>query len=131
MGGIPLGLLVLFAPLLLSEGERGKKREREKERGCPPALVQFGLPMGGRAPPLVGCPLYPLWPKLAHYFPRGVPVTPRYCDKYPKRPETIPVSEYYHPIYQSLLLDHFETPRHVRDLIRDSEQTLVTKTYNS
>ena len=47
------------------------------------------------------------------------------------RPETLPVSEYYHPIYQSLPLDHFETPRHIRDLIRDSEQPSVTKTHNS
>src|SRR3954467_9698074 len=31
------------------------------------------------------------------------------------------MSEYSPPIYQSLCLDHFETPRHVRDHIRDSE----------
>ena len=60
----------------------------------------------------------------------GGPVTPRYSDKYPKHSETIPVSEYYRPIYQSLPLDHFETPRHVRDLIRDSKQSSVTKTHN-
>ena len=42
VGGNRLGLLVLVAPFLLSEGERGKKREREKERGAtPPPLVQF------------------------------------------------------------------------------------------
>ena len=41
------------------------------------------------------------------------------------------MSEYYLQIYQSLPLDHFETPRHVRDLIRDSEQPSVTKTHNS
>ena len=29
------------------------------------------------------------------------------------------------PIYQSLCLDHFETPRHVRDHIWDSEQPSV------
>ena len=56
---------------------------------------------------------------------RLVPVTPRFPDKYPKRPETFPVSEYLRPIYQSLPLVHFETPRHVRDLIRDSKQTSV------
>ena len=67
----------------------------------------------------------------AHYFPRGVPVTPRYSDKYPEHSETIPVSEYYRPIYQYLPLDYFETPRHVCDLIRDSEQSSVTKTHNS
>ena len=64
-------------------------------------------------------------------LPQGVPVTPRYSDKYPKRPKTVPVSEYHRPIYQSLHLDYFETPRHVCDLIRDSEQHLVTKSHNS
>ena len=130
-GGDRLGLLVLVyhIPFLLSEGGRGNEREREKERGgAPPPLVQFGLPMGGTP---CGLPLSPRWPMLAHYFPRGVPVTPRYSDKYPKHSETIPVSEYYRPIYQSVPLDHFETPRHVRDLIRDSEQSSVTKTHNS
>ena len=39
----------------------------------------------------------------------------------PKPPETIPVSEHSHPIYRSLRLNHFETPRHVRDQIWDSE----------
>ena len=66
----------------------------------------------------------------AHYFPRGVPVTPRYFDKFLKHSGTIPGFEYHLPIYQSLPLDHFKTPRHVRDLIRDSEQTSVTKTHN-
>ena len=46
-------------------------------------------------------------------------------------PETLPVSEYHRPIYQYLPLDHFETPHHVRDLIRDSEQHSVTKSHNS
>jgi hypothetical protein len=44
----------------------------------------------------------------------------------PGTPGTLPVFEYYRPIYESLPLNHFETPRHVRDLIRDSEQHLVT-----
>ena len=35
------------------------------------------------------------------------------------------MSEYYRPIYQSLPLNHFETPCYVRDLIRDSEQPSV------
>ena len=34
-------------------------------------------------------------------------------------------------IYESLCLDHFETPRHVRDLIWDFEQPSVTQTHNS
>jgi len=37
----------------------------------------------------------------------------------------------YHPIYQSLPLDHSGAPRHVRDLIRDSEQHSVTTIHNS
>ena len=49
----------------------------------------------------------------------------------PGTPRTLPVSEYYHPIYESLPLNHFETPLHVRDLIRDSEQHSVTKSHNS
>ena len=35
------------------------------------------------------------------------------------------VSKHRLPIYQSLRLDHLETPRHVRDHIRDSEQPSV------
>ena len=44
------------------------------------------------------------------------------------------MSEYSHPIYRSLRLDHFETPRHVPDLIRDSELPSVhqiTETHNT
>ena len=41
------------------------------------------------------------------------------------------MSEYYRLIYQSLPIDHLETPHHVRDLIRDSKQPSVTKTHNS
>ena len=40
------------------------------------------------------------------------------------------MSEYSRPIYRSLRLDHFETPRHVPDLIRDSELLLYIKTHN-
>ena len=86
---------------------------------------------GGRAPPLVGCPLSPISPIVAHYFPRGVPVTSRYSGKMPISPGTIPMSKQSHPIYRSLCLDHFETPRHVRDHIRDSKQPSVTKIHNS
>ena len=49
----------------------------------------------------------------------------------PGTPGTLPVSEYYRPIYQSLPLDHFETHSYVCDLIRDFEQPSVTKTHNS
>ena len=83
-----------------------------------------GAPWGG-VPPLAGSPLSPPMAHVGPLLPRGVPVTPRYSEIYPNHSKTIPVYEYYRPIYQSLTLDHFETPRHVRDLIRDSEQSSV------
>src|SRR4051812_39132207 len=43
----------------------------------------------------------------------------------PISPGTIPMSKYRLPIYRSLCLDHFETPRHGHDQIRDSEQPSV------
>src|SRR3954471_14188685 len=58
---------------------------------------------------------------MAHYAPRGVPVTSRYSGKFLFSLGTIPKFKHRLPIYQSLRLDHFETPRHVRDHIRDSE----------
>ena len=76
---------------------------------------------------------FPLRPMKAHYFPRGggVREPPDTLKKYPNHSGTIPVSEYNLPIYRSLPLDHFDTPRHVRDLIRDSEQTSFIKSHNS
>ena len=40
------------------------------------------------------------------------------------------MSEYSRPIYRSLRLDHFETPRHVPDFIWDSELLRYIKTHN-
>ena len=51
--------------------------------------------------------------------------------KIPESLGTFPKSEYSRPIYRSLLLDYFETPHHVLDLIPDSEQSSVTKSHNS
>jgi hypothetical protein len=114
-------------PFLFTGGGKGKGEERKEGGRIPP----FPFPIrpasiGGATPCGLLCS-----PLMAHIFPPGVPVTPWYSDKYPIQSETLPVSEYYHPIYQSLPLDHFETPRHVRDLIRDSEQHSVTKSHNS
>src|SRR4051812_47078306 len=75
---------------------------------------------GGGRPPLAQPPLSPrgpLWPITSS----GVPVTPPALRFSPKSLGTIPMSEYSRPIYQSLCLDHFETPRHVRDHIRNSK----------
>ena len=101
-------------------GERGKG-------GAAPFLVLFGL--GGEG--VLGLPWpAPLFSLMAHVGPLtprggGVPVTPRYSGKMPISPGTIPMSKYRLPIYRSLCLDHFETPRYVRDHIQDSEQTSV------
>ena len=78
----------------------------------------------GAHQPLRGWYVPPL-AQYAHIFaegcPKPLPVT-RYV---PGTPRTLPVSEYYRPIYEFLPLDHFETPRHVPDLIRDSKLPLV------
>ena len=103
---------------------------REKERGAPPPplLVQFG-PGGRRRAAHLWLPLS-LSTKAhkAHYFSRGGSGNPPALRFSPKSPGTLPVSEYSRPIYRSLCLDHFETPRHVPDLIWDSELLRYIKT---
>ena len=100
----------------------GRGREGEgKKGGGPPFLVIFGLEgEGARGLPWPPLPL-PTKAHEAHYTPWGVSVTPRYSGIRPNSLGTIPMSKYRLPIYQSLCLDHFETPHHVRDHIRDSE----------
>ena len=117
-----------FAPSLSYSKKEGEGRSGRGERQGgrrPPLLVLFGLKGRGRA----SCPGRPLsLSTRAHQGPLlsgGVTVTLRYSGFSPKTPGTLPVSEYSHPIYQCLCLDHFETPRHVRDHIRDSEQPSV------
>ena len=103
----------------------------EGKGGLRPLPFLFGLPLGGTLLPLVGCPLFSRMAHKAHDFPQGVPVTSRYSEKMPESLGTISMSECNLPIYESLPLDHFETSRHVRELIRYFEQTSVTKTHNS
>ena len=111
---------------LVGVGEGGKEEEEGKERG---ALPPFPCPIrtrggGGARPALAGPPLFPHGPCRPNN-PRRVPVTPRYYGKMPISPGTLPMSKHRLPIYRSLCLDHFKTPRYVRDHIRDSEQTSV------
>ena len=99
---------------------------RERERGAlPPLLVQFG-PGGRRRAAHLWLPLsLSTKAHMAHYSSRGGSGNPPALRFSPISPGTLPMSKHRLPIYQSLCLDHFETPRHVRDHIRDSELTLV------
>ena len=135
-GGAPGGVLLPpgvglppFPCWIRSGG--GKRRERQEGKGGGAAPSPCPIQTRGRgARPLPWPPL--LFSTKVHYgplTPRGVPVTPRYSGKIPISPETLPISKYRLPIYQSSCLDHFETPRHVRDHICDSEQPSVHQTY--
>ena len=112
-------------PFLVGVGEG--KGEGEGRKGTPPpSLVQFGLVHGEGC----GHPLGPLSP--FSYGPLRPNTNSRNSPILRKIPEslgTFPMSEYSRPIYRSLRLDHFETPRHVPDLIRDSELLRYIKTY--
>ena len=121
------GLLPSGVGLLLSLLEWEKGREKEKEgRGRPPSLVQFGLVHGeGCGHPLGPFSPFPYGPLRPNTNSRNSPV----LRKIPKSLGTFPKSEYSRPIYQSLRLDHFETPRHVPDLIRYSELLRYIKTH--
>ena len=95
---------------------RRKEREEKEERGAGP-LVQFGLGQGGRAPCLLSSATWPMRPITSSSYSCNSPVP----SKIPESLRTFPMSENSRPIYRSLRLSHFETPRHVPDLIRNSE----------
>ena len=123
-GGSPTPTGSRTPPFLVGIGEG--KGEGERRKGAPPSLVQFGLVHGEGC----GHPLGPFFP-----FPYG-PLRPNtnsrnspVLRKIPESLGTFPKSEYSRPIYRSLRLDHFETPRHVPDLIRDSELLRYIKTH--
>ena len=107
-------------PLPSSRSRRqGRGRGKRRKEGAPPLpLVQFGLFIGGGVWP---ASLSPLKPNKAHIllppYSRNSPV----LQKIPEPLGTFPMSEYSRPIYRSLHLDHFGTPRHVPDLIRNSK----------
>ena len=129
MGGVLLGLLVQLGigPRLPSPSRRRRERgeKRRKEGGAAPSPCPIRTGQGGGGATSGRHSLFSTKAHCGPLIPRGVPVTSRYSEKYPIHFGTIPVSEYNLPIYQCLCLDHFETPRHVRDHIRDSEQPSV------
>ena len=101
--------------------ERGG--DGEGKGGCTPCPIRT---RGGAQQAL--SPL----PTKAHQGPMLLPANSRNSPVLRKIPEslgTFPMSEYSRPIYRSLRLDHFETPRHVPNLIRDSELLQYIKTH--
>ena len=126
--GVLLGLQVLVG--VHQEGRKGEGSGGEGEVASPlfPSPYRTRGEGGAAAPwPFL---LFPLKPIKAHYFSRNYPV----LRKIPESFGTFPMSEYSRPIYRSLCLDHLETPRRVRDHIRDSKLPSVhqnTKTHNT
>ena len=123
-------LLALPSPSRIPPPIWNRKRGREKDKeGAPPFPSPIRTrPRGGVRPPLRPFSFFPVWPNKAQYsspYSRNSPVPP----KIPESLGTFPMSEYSRPIYRSLRLDHFETPCHVRDLIRDFELLWYIKTY--
>ena len=123
-GGSPTPTGSRTPPFLVGEG---KRRRGRRKSGLPPLsnLDQRGgagpLPFG-LSPPF---PYGPIRPIYSPANSRNSPV----LRKIPESLGTFPMSEYSRPIYRSLRLDHFETPRHVPDLIRDSELLRYIKTH--
>ena len=100
-------------------------RTREGGRR-PPSLVQFGPDHGeGCGHLLRSSSPFPYGPLRPNTNSRNSPILP----KIPESLGTFPMSEYSRPIYRSLRLDHFETPRHVPDLIPNSELLRHIKTH--
>ena len=118
-------LLGLSSPSRIPPPTWNRKRGREKEkerRGRPLSQVQFGPVHGeGARPPLRPFSPFPYGPLRTNMNSRNSPVLRKITESL----RTFPMSEYSLPIYQSLCLNHFETPRHVCDLIRDPKQASV------
>ena len=129
MGGSPTwapGPSRVRPPFPIPTRRRREGGGGEKERGAAPqTLVQFAIGLGRRAPPPGRLLLSSTKAHEGPLTPRGVPVTLRYSGKCSNLSETFPVSKHNLPIYQSSCLDHFETHRHVRDHIWDSEKPSV------
>ena len=121
--GILLGLpspsrIPLLFPIPSRRRREGGRGEKEGG-GRRPLLVQFGPAHGGaRVHPLRPFSPFPYGPLRPNTNSRNSPV----LRKIPESLGTFSMSEYSLPIYRSLPLGHFKTPRHVRDLILDYGQ---------
>ena len=122
--------MIVFGHRKCSGGTGYISGHRKGFRASPRQLHGPNGTRRGQTSPLGAC-LSPSWPIKAHVVAGGMRGTPSGDPICTGTPKTLLVSEYYHPIYESLPLDHFETPHHVRDLIQDSEQHSVTKSHNS
>ena len=96
---------------------RGKEGgEGEGKGGRRPHPLSNSDWQGGARHHLTGplsSPLRPMWPITSPGGGGGaVPVTSQYSGILPISPGTIPMSKHRLPIYRSLHLDHFKTPRH-------------------
>ena len=125
-GGSPTPTRSRTPPFPIWRG-RGKEEEggRKERGGQPPSQFELGL---AGAPSLAPFPSFPLKPIKAQYsslYSRNSSV----LRKIPESLGTFPMSEYSLPIYQSFRLGHFETPRHVPDLIRDTKLLRYIKTH--
>ena len=97
---------------------KGEKWRRKGEGGrTPNPLSNSDWAWEGRAPPPGSFPLRPVKAQYFSPYSRNSPVLRKISESL----GTFPNSEYSRPIYRSLRLDHFETPRQVPNLIRDSE----------
>ena len=96
---------------------------------APPPLLVTREGLGGAHSPLVGWFAPSPWPIRPPNACRGLrnPFRTRWSS--PGTHGTIPNCNTLRPIYRSSPPDHSGAPRHVRDLIRDSEQPLVTTYY--
>ena len=102
-------VLVGFGPTLFSlyrkgkRGRRGRGTRRRKGGWCPLPKSNSASSLMGGAPAPCGLVSLPPMAHKAHIFPRGVPVTPPVLRMYPIHSRTLPVSEYYLPIYHRYL----------------------------
>src|SRR4051812_10346419 len=130
--GGPRGAPALGDPISLGRRPRGGFPPPKAPRRCLPLVGLLPFETLGAWASWGWFPLAHVGqgaPPRAHVAPRGRwphPMDPRDPSggpgTIPVTPKLVPMAKTALPIYNSLPPDHSETPRDVRDLIRDSEQ---------